>query len=1312
MGEHQAGKVVTFYSFKGGTGRTMALANVAWILASNGKRVLVADWDLDSPGLHRFFKPFIREEALDVATGVIDMIRAYEWATTREDASGEGWFAQYAKVQPHAFSLEWDHFPAGGAIDFLAAGQHNTAYARDLNAMNWDDFYDRLGGGQFLDAMREDMRAKYDYVLIDSRTGVGDVAGICTMQLPDILVACFTYSEQGIDGTSRVARTVHQTRRKRAIRVLPVAMRVDPAEKEKADAGRAVALERFTGLPEGMSQADREAYWFAVEVPYRPFYNYEETLAAFGDWPRSPRTTLAAFEALASHITDGAVERMPAMDESVRLRTLNRFVRQVVVAEEVVALRYAPADQMWAEWVEKLLLEAGIRVYDLQAGAAGGGGAANHLARQLTIISHANADTEAHTAVPDRGDARGALAIYVADVRPLRSYPIDRSAFLAGQSQQQAVDRVLRLVGFPANRPTPDPGDVGVRFPGAEPVAFNVPVRNTKFTGREADLRQLRANLLSRRSAALLIGDMPVALQGMGGIGKTQLAMEYAHRFKNAYDVVWWIPADPVNFVDTELADLAARLDLPQQAGIPDMARSVVSAIGRGVPYERVLLIFDSAEDVLRVVPFLPAERAHVLITSRNKEWAERATAMQVEVFQRGESIAHLRQRVPTIKPDEANRVAELLGDLPIAVAAAGAWIAETGTDVREYLRHIERHGPANLVNPPTNQSVEATWDLSLQRLRERSPAAYRLLQLCSVMAPEIALDLIYSDELAAALVELDPAMSEPMYRGVLVQEINRLALLKVDVGGGQIQVHRLLQHVVRSRMTSEELAGAKHQVHLVLAASRPRDAKDEVDNPDSWRRYRMLWPHLEFSGAMECEDESVRQLMIDRLRYVWLTGGITDGRAVGRDIDATWTAMLARTTGERERQTLLRQLLHLRFNLANVLRETGLFEESRRLDEEVLRQQLELLGDHHPHTLMTAGGLGGDLRALGMYAEALARDEITYKTWSEFFGDDNPRTLGALNNLAVSYRLAGDFRQARERDVEAYEGRRKVLGELHPSTLAAGDNLGRDLREAGDYDGSVRLLSTVANRFEQVLPDTARALVSKANLAVSLRSAGRAAEAAPLLEDAYEKLNDLRGPANPDTLSVRLSRACNILAVGTGEPEPMRRFAYETAGSETREVEAAYSASLGRRHPHTLVCMNNRAAIARADGDLVQAERLATQAERQLAVVLGAGHAYTLAARLNLAVIQAELGDLGGARDLVGRTWAEQQRVAGPEHPDTLRCQANLGLIHREFNGADPAGLADVLDRLAQRLGEHHPAVLALRAGRHAHRMLDPHPF
>ena len=147
------------------------------------------------------------------------------------------------------------------------------------------------------------------------------------------------------------------------------------------------------------------------------------------------------------------------------------------------------------------------------------------------------------------------------------------------------------------------------------------------------------------------------------------------------------------------------------------------------------------------------------------------------------------------------------------------------------------------------------------------------------MLAPEIALELVYSDELAAALTPFDPAVSERMVRASLVQQINRLSLLRLDQRGdriargervppglavdrspgGQVLIHRLLQHVVRSRMTEAELTEARHQVHLVLGAARP---DGEVDDPETWQRFRILWPHLEPSNAVECSDESVRRLI------------------------------------------------------------------------------------------------------------------------------------------------------------------------------------------------------------------------------------------------------------------------------------------------------------------------------------------------------------------------------------------------------------------------------------------------------------------
>src|SRR6476620_2350028 len=160
------GRIVTFYSYKGGTGRTMALANTAWILAANGHRVLTVDWDLDAPGLFRFFHPFLDSSALAATTGMIDLITEYREEALRDVPRPPDWHRQFARVRPHAISLNWA-FPDGGSLDYLSAGRQDRNYSTALTGIDWDVFYDRFGGGQFLDAMRADMRRHYDYVLID-----------------------------------------------------------------------------------------------------------------------------------------------------------------------------------------------------------------------------------------------------------------------------------------------------------------------------------------------------------------------------------------------------------------------------------------------------------------------------------------------------------------------------------------------------------------------------------------------------------------------------------------------------------------------------------------------------------------------------------------------------------------------------------------------------------------------------------------------------------------------------------------------------------------------------------------------------------------------------------------------------------------------------------------------------------------------------------------------------------------------------------------------------------------------------------------
>jgi hypothetical protein len=319
--------IITFYSYKGGTGRSMGLANTAWILASQGLRVLAVDWDLEAPGLHRFFHPFLPDRDLRSSPGLIDLV--WEFATAAADPVAPqepGWHERLAVIEPYAMSVE-HRFPGKGTIDLVPAGRQDHLYSSLVTSFDWNNFYEGLGGGGFLEALKRNVRERYDYVLIDSRTGLSDTAGICTVQLPDILVNCFTMSTQAIDGAAAVAASVDRQRRGDQLRMFPVPMRVEDGEHDKLEASRDYTRDQFGRFLSHV--ADPERYWGEVEVPYRSFYAYEEILATIGDRPRQENTVLAATERLVGHLTDGRVTGLePVLSERERRRLLRLFQRR------------------------------------------------------------------------------------------------------------------------------------------------------------------------------------------------------------------------------------------------------------------------------------------------------------------------------------------------------------------------------------------------------------------------------------------------------------------------------------------------------------------------------------------------------------------------------------------------------------------------------------------------------------------------------------------------------------------------------------------------------------------------------------------------------------------------------------------------------------------------------------------------------------------------------------------------------------------------------------------------------------------------
>lgn len=292
----------------------MAVANIAWILASNRKRVLVIDWDLEAPGLHRYFRPFLVDKDLESTEGLIDFVTQFAFEMMSPLKEGEplpeDWYFEHADILQYAVSLEWQ-FPEGGAIDFVPSGKQGPSYSLRFSSFDWQNFYERLGGGVFIETAKRRMRAEYDYILIDSRTGVSDTAGICTVQMPDVLVVCFTLNNQSSSGAAHIAKSVHSQRHEDIatgkLKIFPVPMRVDPFEKSKLDRRRKYAQRLFNPLFGDSLFFDQATYWPAVEVPYVPHLAYEEVLTPFVENPNDPKSALAAIGRITGYITDGEI---------------------------------------------------------------------------------------------------------------------------------------------------------------------------------------------------------------------------------------------------------------------------------------------------------------------------------------------------------------------------------------------------------------------------------------------------------------------------------------------------------------------------------------------------------------------------------------------------------------------------------------------------------------------------------------------------------------------------------------------------------------------------------------------------------------------------------------------------------------------------------------------------------------------------------------------------------------------------------------------------------------------------------------------
>jgi tetratricopeptide (TPR) repeat protein len=816
----------------------------------------------------------------------------------------------------------------------------------------------------------------------------------------------------------------------------------------------------------------------------------------------------------------------------------------------------------------------------------------------------------------------------------------------------------------------------------------NVPQRNKNFTGRTELLADLRERVTAEVTALV-----PHALHGMGGVGKTQLAIEYAYRFASKYQVVWWVPADQTALVRATLAALAPRLGITGlvPGRVDEAVSAVLDALRRGEPYGRWLLVFDNADQPELIRGLMPAGHGDIIVTSRNRGWSEVADALEVDVFTRAESKEFLARRVAGIRGSEADRLAEEFGDLPLGLEQAAAWLVQTAMTVDAYLHLLEKEGGRLLGENPAPSDyplpVAAAWSLSVARLRTQTPYAMELLQCCAFFgAAPIPLDLLERGRYILRS-PLQDTLKDPILLGRAIRALGRYALVRIDNYRRTLEVHRIIQRLIRDDLDKDTRFRLRHEVHMLLAATDPGDP-DEIEN---WPKYQDLLAHVGPSEVVECRTPEVRRLAQNIVRYLYITGNYSSALSSADKALARWTE----DSSQDDPYVLIMTRLKVQ-----VLQALARYQEAYELSSTALDRMRAVLGEDHEETLILMNCHCIDLWARGEFAASLEFTKTTLERHIVVFGNDHPRTFAAMNNYAEDLELNGSYAAARQLQEQLYEEKLSIYGhDDHPRVLFTLGALGRTTLAEGHYAKACEIAERAYDGFrrqvqEHVLADNHPWVLQEAvDLSMARSAIGAFTDALELAEDAYVRYQQAYLNADhPRTLAA---------AANLGKAQLLARD-LPSAAKLLEDTSRRYQSVFGPDHPYALGCTVNLAIARRRLGDLESARSLLDGTAEGLKRRLGGQHHHSLICMVDLATTLADLGDLGQASQLDEDALRGLTVLLGESHPHTLACAANLAVDLKAVGQTQRADalFAETIERYHRELGEDHPDVKAAAAG------------
>jgi tetratricopeptide (TPR) repeat protein len=808
-------------------------------------------------------------------------------------------------------------------------------------------------------------------------------------------------------------------------------------------------------------------------------------------------------------------------------------------------ISYNKADRGWAEWIAWQLNAEGYSVI-LQAWDFRPGGnfvlqmdeAITHTKRTILLLSpnyldlkavYSHAEWAASFTKDPAGQKGILLPIRVRKCKPTGLLAtityIDivdlnatdaRNAILAGVRQSRALPTIEPH--FPGTVASPLPPVPS--FPGEWPEVWQVPYRrNPFFTGREELLARLHEQLATKGTTAL---SQASAISGLGGIGKTQTALEYAYRYERDYRYVLWVSAEKEDVLRAELTQLAASLKI---AGYdPQNQPQTIELFKRWLAQQpNWLLILDNADDLQMASKYLPYGnriQGHILLTTRASTGGAFAQILEVEKMEHDEGTLLLLRRanlLPENAPleqasqqDRANAqaIVTALDGLPLALDQAGAYIDEMSISLSSYLTLYQKRRTALLAHrgqlpPGHSETVATTWNISFQQVEQTNPAAADLLRLCAFLSPDAIPETILTEGASVFGRRLKVLVSDAIEFNKAIQLLRHYSLIRRNPEANTLSIHRLVQAVIQDTQSPKERRIWSEQAVRAVNAVFPSE---------SWLPIQPLLPH-----ALACAN------LIDQFQYEF--------SEASRLLDRT----------------------------ATYLQDAGRYKEAEPLFERALAIDEKMQGAEHPVTGIRLNNLAELYREQGKYEEALPLYERALVISEKMQGAEHPNTGTSLNNLASLYQAQGGYEEALPLYERALVISEKMQGAEHPNTGTRLNNLAELYRAQGRYSDAEPLYERALAISEKMQgaehPETG---VSLNNLAELYREQGRYAEALPLYERALAISEKTMGLEHPSTAITLHSLAYLYYQQGHDEEAEMLY----------RRALAIYEKTLPENHP------------------------------------------------------------------------------------------------------------------------------------------------